>query len=41
MGPFPQAQQKYGGIGENFMNASLVAPEALAHRLQRRTACNT
>ena len=24
-----------------YMNTSLAAPGALAHRLQRRTACNT
>ena len=28
-------------ICEKIMNTSLAAPWALAHRLQRRTACNT
>ena len=32
---------RYGQYDENDLNTSLAAPGALAHRLQRRTACNT
>ena len=28
-------------VGQNGQNTSLAAPGALAHRLQRRTACNS
>ena len=36
------AQAEAGvGAGAELGNTSLAAPGALAHRLQRRTACNT
>ena len=33
--------KQYTAIGDDDINTSLAAPGALAHRLQRRTACNT
>ena len=38
---FEQYQIVYSANGLVTLNTSLAAPGALAHRLQRRTACNT